>query len=142
MQGQVGSKLAPAYMSQAYATYYLKMSDITSDPGSSDLIIFLEENMFTMNDGWLQVDNAYNGSGGYGSQATFPDLPGSYHNWGCGISFADGHAQIRVWKNSALLVPVKYGYIETSSTIPNSGNPIGATASDWRWFTSHCAARK
>ena len=41
MQGQIGSTLT--YGNQAYAKSYLKMGGITSDPGPSDLIVFLEE---------------------------------------------------------------------------------------------------
>ena len=139
MQGQVGSALA--YGNQAFALNYLKMSNITGDPGSSDLIVFLEESMLTMNDGWLQVNNAFkdNTPGNYENAAYYPDLPGSYHTWGCGISFADGHSQIRIWKDAALKKVLKQGV--TDNNIP-TGNPTGATASDWRWFTSHCAAHK
>src|SRR5262249_5053894 len=56
MQGQVGSTLT--YGNQIYARHYLKTGEITSNPGSSELIVFLEESMISMNDGWLQVDNA------------------------------------------------------------------------------------
>ena len=137
MQGQVGSTLA--YGNQVYAMNYVKMSDITRDPGASDLIIFLEENMCSLNDGWLQVDNGFLAGGGNSNGPLYPDVPGSYHTWGCGISFADGHSQIRIWKNSTLQIAVKSGF--RKDLIP-VGNPNGATASDWKWFTSHCAARK
>jgi prepilin-type N-terminal cleavage/methylation domain-containing protein len=137
MQGQVGGRLAATYGTQSNAKSYVKMSEITGDPGSSDLIIFLEENMCSMNDGWLQVDNAFTSpSGTLGAAATFPDVPGSYHVWGCGLSFADGHAQIRIWKNAALQIPVKSGFTKANVA---SGNPTGPTATDWLWFTSHCA---
>jgi prepilin-type N-terminal cleavage/methylation domain-containing protein len=140
MQGQVGSTLS--YGNQSYAKNYLKTGDITSNPGSSELIIFLEENMYSMNDGWLQVDNAFTATPGtYGAQGTFPDVPGSYHRWSCGMSFADGHAEIHKWVNSALKIPVVYGKGYSQPSVI-AGNPTGPTAEDWRWFTSHCAARK
>lgn len=139
MQGQVGT--LKNYGNQVYAKAYLKMSDVTgSSPGPSDLIIFLEENMCSMNDGYLQVDNDFTATpGNYGAVGTFPDVPGSYHHWSCGISFADGHAEIHKWLNPPLKIPVVYNY--TANNIP-AGNPSGPNAGDWMWFTSHCAAHK
>ena len=138
MQGQVGSTLE--YGNQGNAKHYLKMANVTGNPGPSELIIFLEENMCSMNDGWLQVDNDYNTSGGYASPVgTFPDVPGSYHKWSCGISFADGHSEIHKWQNSALKIPVRYGYRQNTVI---AGNVTGPTATDWVWFTSRCAAHK
>jgi prepilin-type N-terminal cleavage/methylation domain-containing protein len=140
MQGQVGSTLS--YGNQVNAKSYLKMGDISGNPGSSDLIVFLEENMCSMNDGWLQVDNAFTATvGTYAASATFPDVPGSYHKWSCGMSFADGHSEIHKWLNSALKIPVVYGYRSGVAGIV-AGNPTGPTATDWQWFTSHCAAHK
>ena len=143
MQGQMGSTLA--YGNQVYAKSYLKVSQITS-PGPSDMIVFLEESMISMNDGWLQVDNDFTATAGtFGAAASFPDVPGSYHKWNCGISFADGHAEMHKWQNATLKIPVEYGKtlssMGMSSGIP-AGNPTGPTATDWLWFSSHCASHK
>lgn len=140
MQGQVGTSFN--FNNQVYARSYLKLSDITINPGPSDLIVFLEENMYNMNDGYLQVDNDFTATPGtYGASATFPDVPGSYHKWSCGISFADGHAEIHKWLNPQLKIPVIFGkgYPQPSVTV---GNPNGPNAGDWQWFTTHCAAHK
>jgi hypothetical protein len=94
-----------------------------------------------MNDGYLQVNNAYGPTPGvYSGQASFPDVPGSYHKWACGISFVDGHAEVHKWQNAALKIPVSYGFANGGNV--NSGNPVGPTAGDWAWFTSHCAAHR
>jgi prepilin-type N-terminal cleavage/methylation domain-containing protein len=139
MQGQVGSTLS--FGNQVYAKSYLKITDITINPGPSDLIVFLEENMCSMNDGWLQVDNAFGPTpGSYVGAATFPDVPGSYHKWACGMSFADGHAEVHKWQNASLKIPVVFNFVNGGNV--NSGNPTGPTATDWAWFTSHCAAHK
>ena len=138
MQGQVGTKV----QYQNYAKIYLKMSDVTGSPGASDLIIFLEENMYNMNDGYLQVNNDFGATPGtYAGVATFPDVPGSYHHWSCGISFADGHSEIHKWVNPPLKIPVTYGVGYPQPDVP-VGNPNGPNAGDWQWFTSHCAAHK
>ncbi len=146
MQGQVGpskkdanGNLTQVLQFQSYAKTYTKMGQIIGTPGPSDLIIFLEENMYSMNDGWLQVDNAFTATG-YAALATFPDLPGSYHKWSCGMSFADGHAEIHKWVGSIIKKPVVYGVGYVQPVVP-VGNPTGSTAVDWLWFTSHCAGR-
>jgi prepilin-type N-terminal cleavage/methylation domain-containing protein len=145
MQGQVGSTLS--YGNQIYAKHYLKTGNISGFPGPSDLIIFLEESGVDLSttgsrmDGWLQVDNAYNSTGSYAPVATFPDVPGAYHKWGCGMSFADGHSEIHRWLNSALKINVIKNMPGLGSSGLPAGNPTGPTATDWLWFTSHCAAR-
>jgi prepilin-type N-terminal cleavage/methylation domain-containing protein len=148
MQSQVGGK-GPVYMNQAYAKFYTKMGDIVGFPGPSDLIIFVEESGLDLGtgsgmDGWLQIDNAFNATPGTYTQAHFPDVPGAYHKWGCGMSFADGHSEIHVWRNSALKIPVSYNMAMPANYSSGSGilvgNATGPTAGDWYWFTSRCAA--
>jgi prepilin-type processing-associated H-X9-DG protein len=36
----------------------------------------------------------------------FPDVPASSHSKGCSFSFADGHSEIRRWKNPNTIKPV------------------------------------
>ena len=145
MQGQVGS--TQVFQNQSNAKSYLKMGDIAGFPGSSDLIIFLEESGCDLGnssgmDGWLQVNNAYGATAGtYSGSATFPDVPGAYHKWSCGISFADGHSEIHKWLTSALQIPVTYGL--ANENIAAGGLPPSPKVNaDWFWFTSHCAAHK
>lgn len=139
MQGQVGNA-ANSSVFNPNAKVYKKVSEVTSSPGPSDLIVFLEENMCSMNDGYLQVNNAYGTTAGtYSGQATYPDVPGSYHKWSSGFSFADGHSEIHTWLNNALKIPVSSGYTQNNVI---AGNPTGSTATDWQWFTSRCAAHQ
>ena len=146
MQGQIGSTLT--YGNQAYAKSYLKMGGITSDPGPSDLIVFLEESGVDLGnssaiDGWLQVNNAFSATAGtFSGQASFPDVPGAYHKWSCGFSFADGHSEIHKWSNAGLKIPVTKNMASFGVSGLIVGNPTGPTATDWLWFTSHCAGHK
>jgi prepilin-type N-terminal cleavage/methylation domain-containing protein len=150
MQGQVGNATVSATYNP-YAKVYSKVTDASGSLGPSDLIVFLEENGYDLGassigmDGYLQVNNAYSATPGtYSGQATFPDLPGSYHKWSCGMSFADGHSEIHKWLNPGLKILVSRNML----TPPNYtvavgltiGNASGPTATDWQWFTSHCAA--
>jgi prepilin-type processing-associated H-X9-DG protein len=36
----------------------------------------------------------------------FTELPASYHNNACGLSFADGHAEVHKWLNPATMPPI------------------------------------
>jgi prepilin-type N-terminal cleavage/methylation domain-containing protein/prepilin-type processing-associated H-X9-DG protein len=121
MNGQMGA----VYMARAKfnddapALQYSKDSDITH-PAPSDAFVFCEENMYTINDGYLEIDT----HGG-----TYPDAPAAaYHNNGIGISFADGHALIHKWQTRVLLNA--------------KGSSIDATKNnaDWIWFSQHAAA--
>lgn len=148
MQGQVGPSKpdGTVLQFQSNAKTYRKMSDIRGGLGSSDLIIFLEESGVDLGsssamDGWLQVNNAYGAlAGTYSGQASFPDVPGAYHKWGSGFSFADGHAEYHKWINPGLKIPVFKNMPAFGVSGLVIGNPTGPTADDWRWFTGHCAA--
>ena len=64
---------------------FRKQSDITC-PGPSMCWVTIDENPFSINDGWFYVDMT-----GY---RAFADFPATRHNRGYGISFCDGHAEI------------------------------------------------
>jgi prepilin-type N-terminal cleavage/methylation domain-containing protein len=151
MQGQVGNVNKGVSISGVYnpnAKIYTKVTDAVGFPGPSDLIIFLEENGVDLGnsvgmDGYLQVNNAYGATAGtYTGQATFPDVPGSYHKWSCGMSFADGHSELHKWQNQSLKIPVSYNMTPYGNSGVVVGNPSGSTATDWQWFTSRCAAHQ
>jgi prepilin-type N-terminal cleavage/methylation domain-containing protein len=152
MQGQLGQpdpKTGTMLQYQSNAKTYSKIGSITGFPGPSDLIVFVEENGIALSqsiglDGWLQVNNAYGAAAGtYSGQASFPDVPGSYHRWNCGMSFADGHSEIHKWTTAKLHIPVTKNMPNPSGYTASAGLTIGATsgalAVDWQWFTSHCA---
>jgi prepilin-type processing-associated H-X9-DG protein len=37
------------------------------------------------------------------------DYPGMYHNLACGFSFADGHSELRRWRDSRTIPPLTVG---------------------------------
>jgi hypothetical protein len=112
---------------------FVKGTEFTAATVSaSDIIVFLEENMNTLNDGFLQVDST--GSSGY-----FPDQPGSYHSVSvCGMSFGDGHCEAHKWQTSALKLPVIFG--KGYNTGGASVVGVNSQNKDWIWFTSHCSS--
>ncbi len=80
---------------------YNKMADITGKDQAglhgggvtapSELWVFVDEHPDSINDGWNIMNPNSDGS--------WVDLPASYHNGGCGYSFADNHAEIKTWKD-------------------------------------------
>ena len=79
---------------------FRKQSDIIK-PGPAMCWVTIDENPFTINDGWFVSDP--NTSEPYVSSGTWVDCPASYHNGACGLSFADGHSEIKKWHDAKLL---------------------------------------
>ena len=77
---------------------YKKMSNIKNP---SMMYVFLDEREDSINDGWFkqQPDKPY----------FLVDWPASYHNRACGLSFADGHSEIRRWRGSGICPPLGQG---------------------------------
>ncbi len=58
-------------------------------------LVFIEENPYTINDGYWVQDLA--------APAEWMDCPACYHVNACSMNFADGHAQIRKWTDRNVL---------------------------------------
>ena len=67
---------------------YLKLADI-NNPSPSMAWVFIDEHPDSINDTLFSVIMT--------PGASWTDVPASYHNGGGGLSFADGHAEIRHW---------------------------------------------
>jgi prepilin-type N-terminal cleavage/methylation domain-containing protein/prepilin-type processing-associated H-X9-DG protein len=70
-----------------------KMTDIRKP---ANIFVFLDENSGTINDGYFEVKMV---SPPYGSVAV-QDIPANYHGGAGGFSFADGHAEVKAWKDT------------------------------------------
>ncbi len=103
---------------------YLKTSDIV-DPGPSQTWVLLDEHPISMNDGFFVIDMR-----GYpnAAQANMPDFPASYHNRAGGLTFADGHSEIRKWQDPRTVIP------NSAKTLPSSAMP---NSKDMIWFWDH-----
>jgi prepilin-type N-terminal cleavage/methylation domain-containing protein/prepilin-type processing-associated H-X9-DG protein len=62
---------------------------------SSQMFVFIDEREETVDDGYFLVTLEDN--------KTWGNLPAIYHNGAGGMSFADGHAEIRKWKDANTL---------------------------------------
>jgi prepilin-type N-terminal cleavage/methylation domain-containing protein len=101
---------------------FRKQTDITA-PGPSMCWVAIDENPFSINDGWFVCDP--------NKSDTWFDIPASYHCGSGGVSFADGHCEIHKWRDKNVL-----GLNSVSANVP-----IDSGASDWDWLqqrsTSH-----
>jgi len=76
---------------------YPRISDMTA-PAPSNLWVIIDENPDSVNDAAFAVTMDYQGR-----SAIWQDGPGTSHGGGCGFSFADGHAEVRKWKDGRTL---------------------------------------
>jgi len=109
------------------ARIYKKQSDIAS---AVNTWVTLDESPGTINDGWFVCDPfAYPNS--------WPDVPASYHNKAGGISFADGHAQIKKWTDPAVIT---YGL--PGGPTGNFVTPLQNPATDLNWLQALSTVHK
>ena len=106
------------YGNAQYRTFR-KVTDFTR-PGPSSTWVILDEHPDSINDGLFGVNMppAATWNAGTGT-AAWDDVPGSQHNGSCGLSFADGHTEIKKWQDANTIGPVIKaatgpGYLKTS----------------------------
>ena len=88
--------------SKKYRVYY-KTADIVN-PAPSMCWVLMDEHPDSINAGGfanMMVENAT-------SAARIIDFPASYHYGACGVSFADGHAEISKWVDPRTKPPTRY----------------------------------
>jgi len=79
------------------------MSDLI-DPGPARTWLLLD-----MREDSIDVGNFATDMRGWPDQPgalRFYDLPGMYHNRACGFSFADGHSEIKWWRDGRTMPPL------------------------------------
>lgn len=110
---------------------YKKVSDL-NDPLPSMAWIFCDENMYSLNDGYLQMNlNA----------PDYPDVPANYHGGkGNCFTFADGHGETYNWKwpgsGGSGLLNCPYAYGRSGGHWGSSGLDV-----DWFWLRQRTAGR-
>jgi prepilin-type N-terminal cleavage/methylation domain-containing protein/prepilin-type processing-associated H-X9-DG protein len=101
---------------------YFKMSDLL-DPGPTRTWLLLD-----MREDSIDIGNFAPDMRGWPndpSQTGFYDLPGMYHGNACGFSFADGHAEIKKWRDARTMPPlVKGGLIPDHLSTPNNQDVV------------------
>jgi len=114
--------------SKKYRTFF-KSSDI-SDPGPSMLWILVDEHPDSINAGGfanMMVENP--------AQARIIDYPASYHNGAAGLTFADGHGEIRKWRDARTIKPVKLSNAALPLNVASPNNQ------DMIWLAERTSSR-
>jgi prepilin-type processing-associated H-X9-DG protein len=97
---------------------FRKFSEFTA-PSPSMLWVLLDMREDSIDMGNLCVNMA--GWPNNPASYLFWDLPGMYHNGSCGFSFADGHAEIKKWRDGRTTPPlVRNGLINDVFASPNN----------------------
>jgi len=102
--------------SKKYRVYYKKSS--IDNPAMR--FVFLDEHPDGINAGGFA-----NMMVATPQSARIIDVPASYHNGACGISFSDGHAEIKKWRDARTQVPVHYNNnLQLNFASPNNPDMI------------------
>jgi len=116
--GGPGAWLAPPSFNEQQRKYkvFIKSSDL-NDPGPSRLFVLIDWHPDSINDGGfanMMVENL--------AQARIIDFPASYHNGAAGLSFADGHGEIKKWLDPRTKPAPKYNN-NLALNVASPGNP-------------------
>jgi hypothetical protein len=76
---------------------YMSETDLTV-PGPANTWLVVDENQQSINDAWMVEDPSEPSL----DDPNWVDLPGSNHDHSCGVSFTDGHAVIKKWRDATV----------------------------------------
>jgi prepilin-type processing-associated H-X9-DG protein len=113
---------ASAYQDGKGYRIYVKTADLSA-PGPSSLWLLLDENPWSINDGYFLDVPSNDG---------WVDCPASYHNNACGMSYCDGHAEIRKWTDHTVL--------NWRNSGQSPSDPLGGRTPDLLWFFQRTTA--
>jgi prepilin-type N-terminal cleavage/methylation domain-containing protein/prepilin-type processing-associated H-X9-DG protein len=74
---------------------FRKQADILR---GATIFTFIDENPYSINDGWFICDPTLSAG-----NKKWIDRPASYHNRAGGLAFADGHAEIKKWRDNRMI---------------------------------------
>ena len=92
--------------------------------GPSQAWVFMDENPYSINDPSMICDP---------NCPKWIDYPATYHGGAGGISFADGHAEIKKWRDPFLL---------NLKSSPGGWVAYTATIDDWPWLAARTTVKK
>jgi prepilin-type N-terminal cleavage/methylation domain-containing protein len=101
---------------------YLKMSQL-NDPGASKIFLLMDMREDSID--WGNFATDMRGWPDNPAQTGFYDLPASYHHRAGGLSYIDGHGEIRKWRDERTMPRlVKDGFVNDSLPTPNNTDVI------------------
>lgn len=122
MNAMVGD---PGELTNRFNPDYMQFYRLTDIPNPAGIFVFLDEQADTLNDGFF-VNKL--------EEYAWGNLPGSYHNGGVNLSFADGHVESHHWQVASTVRPVMKARL--NGLIP--ANP----ATDFDWLKARTSVRK
>jgi prepilin-type processing-associated H-X9-DG protein/prepilin-type N-terminal cleavage/methylation domain-containing protein len=113
--GELTNRFNPLYVQ------FFKATEITSP---SSVFVFLDEQADTLNDGFFvnRLD-----------EDAWGNVPGSYHNGGVNLAFADGHLESHRWVVPGTVLPVLRTRIDKFPAAP---------ATDFAWLRARTSFKK
>jgi prepilin-type N-terminal cleavage/methylation domain-containing protein/prepilin-type processing-associated H-X9-DG protein len=113
--GELTNRFNPTYVQ------FFKLADVKTPAG---IFVFLDEHADTLNDGFFinHLDDY-----------AWGNLPGSYHNGGVNLAFADGHQESHRWLVPATIRPVQRTRISQFAASPPT---------DFDWLKARTSLRK
>jgi prepilin-type N-terminal cleavage/methylation domain-containing protein len=107
---------------------FQKQTDIV-EPSPSMCWVTIDENPSSINDGWFVVNPIYPSTAAKPT-GDWVDYPASYHNRAGGLSFADGHSEIKPWKDKVVL------------NYPKQTGAADKSVSDFAWLSERTTRKK
>lgn len=125
-------------MNSNAAEYWMEYqkNDEIADPSS--VWVFTDESMYTLNDGWLEMDLII---------PDFPDCPAALHGGTDCFSMVDGHVETRKWIGPYIANPAgPTGVLGVPYTIgttrPGAIHVLSSGSDpDWLWLRDHTSVR-
>lgn len=121
MNGAVGAgdKFGAPGNPFGWTSWYVarKTSDFHA-PGPSDAWVFIDEHPDSIDDAILYSANY--------PVSSLIEVPGNQHGGACGVTFADGHAEVHRWKGKFATKPVTY--------VQGGNNSLSLTDVDMLWL--------
>ncbi len=108
---------------------FRKYSEILR-PAPSMAWVLIDEREDSINDGLFQTDLKDRGA-----SARIVDYPAGYHGGAAGILFADGHAEIKKWRDPRTVPPMRRGSL-IDLDVPSPNNP------DVAWLQERSSSHK
>jgi prepilin-type N-terminal cleavage/methylation domain-containing protein/prepilin-type processing-associated H-X9-DG protein len=109
---------------------YKKTGDLIA-PGPTETWVFIDEREDSIDDDYFAVDMT-----GYPNAPrtiSWVNYPASYHGGSAGVSFADGHSEIKHWRDSRTMPPLIVGHrMALNVSSPNNQDLV--------WLQSHSSA--
>ena len=115
----------------------MKQSDL-ANPGPAKVFVFLD-----MREDSIDMGNFATSMAGWPDQPEsyqFLDLPGFQHHLAGGLSFADGHAEIKKWRDAKIIEALNVSFVANPG--PYTSTPRQTPPIDLNWLSERSTARR